>query len=349
VKILWLINPGVANYASGNNAEHRILTCPLASARLRIGIAAVEWRRTGGENVFLDPEDARAVGSADFGAAKICFVSKFLADSPLQAWSSACAAARNSGSRLVVDITDHPFYERTPSEVTFYDYALKNCDALTVNSERMAELIAPHAICRPTVIEDAIVNPPGDPAFAPHERLRLLWFGHPRNLHYLQGCLDALASFAKQRRCRLTIVTEDAHGAKQLAREIQSRCGPALDARFIQWSLEATRKALDECDLVLIPSDPSSLIKAGASSNRLAEALNSGRFPVASPLSSYLPFSECAWLGSDMIEGIRWALANRDDVLARIRRGQARVAEKLSEKTIGRQWRALFESLGSFP
>jgi hypothetical protein len=50
-----------------------------------------------------------------------------------------------------------------------------------------------------------------------------------------------------------------------------------------------------------------------------------------------------------MIEGIRWALANRDDVLARIRRGQARVAEKLSEKTIGRQWRALFESLGSFP
>lgn len=345
MKVLWLINPIVADVVSGSDPERGVLASPSASARLRIAVAAMEWRRVGGENVFLDPRNAAAAGSADFGTAGICFVSKFFANSPLQAWSGACAAARENGSRLVVDITDFPFHKKPPSVVTFYERVLKDCDAVTVNSERMAELIAPHAIPRPTVIEDAIISPPRDPAFAPHDRLRLLWFGHSRNLPFLVECLDSLALFAKQRRCRLTIVTEDGHGAKELAREVRRRSMPALDARFIQWSLEATRKALDECDLVLIPSDPSNPIKAGASSNRLAEALNSGRFAIASPLSSYLPFAESAWLGSDMIEGIRWALANPDEALARIRRGQALVTEKLSEQKIAHQWRELFERL----
>ena len=103
--------------------------------------------------------------------------------------------------------------------------------------------------------------------------------------------------------------------------------------------------ALRKCDLVLLPSDPSNSFKAGASANRIAEAINAGRFPIASPLPSYLPFSDSAWLGLDMVEGIKWALANRGEVLARIRRGQTLVAEKLSEKKIGHQWRELFESL----
>jgi hypothetical protein len=345
LKALWLISPIVGKFASGEDPEQGILACPQASARLRMGIAAVEWRRAGNQNVFLDPEDSRAVGSTDFGTVRICVVQKFFFDSEFDRWFETCSAAKKSGSRLVVDISDLPFHKRPPSVRRFYDEVLKICDAVVVNSEKMAELIAPYTSRRPRVIEDAIIGAARKPEFAPDKTLKLLWFGHPRNLPFLRRCLDSLAPFAMQRRCRLTIVTEDGHGAEELTRAIASQFAPAFEARFIRWSLEAMRIALRNCDLVLLPSDPSNPIKAGASPNRIAEALNAGRFPIASPLPSYLPFSDSAWLGPDLVEGIKWALANRGEVLARIRRGQALVMDKFAAEKIGCQWREFFEGL----
>lgn len=310
-----------------------------------MGIAAVEWRRAGNQNVFLDPEDPRAVVSTDLETIRICAVQKFFADSEFDPWLEISSAAKRNGSRLVVDICDSPFHERPPSVRRFYDEILKICDAVVVNSEKMAELIAPYTPHRPLVIEDAIIGAARKPGFAPDKTLRLLWFGHPRNLPFLHRCLDSLVPFAMQRQCRLAVVTEEGQGAEDLTREIQARFAPAFEARFIRWSLDATRIALRNCDLVLLPSDPSNPIKAGASANRIAETLNAGRFPIASPLSSYLPFSDSAWLGLDLVEGIEWALANRGEVLARIRRGQALVMDKFAAEKIGCQWRELFEVL----
>ncbi|MGH8621205.1 MAG: glycosyltransferase [Burkholderiales bacterium] len=103
--------------------------------------------------------------------------------------------------------------------------------------------------------------------------------------------------------------------------------------------------AFRNCDVVLIPSDPADPFKAGASANRVAETLNAGRFPVASPLRSYQQFADAAWLGQDLVQGIEWALANPGEVLARIRRGQAMVAARFTADRAGCRWRELFESL----
>ena len=345
MRALWLISPIVEKYASGNDPEQGLLACPQASARLRMGVAAMEWRRAGNENAFLEPENPRAVADTDFGAVKVCIVQKFFADSELDPWLETCATAKKIGSRLVVDICDLPFHKRPPVVRKFYDEVLKICDAVVVNSEKMAELIAPYTFHRPLVIEDAIIGSQRKPEFVPGKRLRLLWFGHPSNLHYVPGCLDSLASFAMQRQCRLSVVTEEGVGAEELVREIEARFAPAFEARFIRWSLDSMRIALRNCDLVLLPSDTSSLFKSGASANRIAEALNAGRFPIASPLPSYLPFSDSAWLGLDLVEGIKWALANRGEVLAKIRRGQARVTDKFAAEKIGRQWGEFFRGL----
>jgi hypothetical protein len=189
----------------------------------------------------------------------------------------------------------------------------------------------------------------GEPAFAPHERVELVWFGHPTNFAYLDACIEALAGFAMRRRCRLTVVTLNGVGAGEWAQAVRARLAPALEAQFIPWSLEAMQTALHDCDMVLIPSDPADPLKAGASANRVAEALKAGRFAVASPLPSYLAFADAAWLGDDLFEGVNWALANRAEVLARIRRGQVLVAEKFAADRVGRLWRELFESLEGFP
>jgi hypothetical protein len=245
---------------------------------------------------------------------------------------------------LVIDVCDNPFAKPAPVP-DFYSRVLKDCDAVVVNSGRMAELIAPHSARQPQVIEDAILASMEEPAFAPATRIKLLWFGHPTNFQYMDASIEALARFAAGRPCRLTVVTEDGVGGAEWARDVQAHLGPALEARFIPWSLENMRRALQESDLVLIPSDPEDPLKAGASANRIAEALNAGRFAVASPVPSYLAFSEAAWLGRGLVSGIEWALAHRDEVLDRIRRGQTLVAEKFAADRIGRQWCDLFESL----
>jgi glycosyltransferase involved in cell wall biosynthesis len=344
VKALWLVAPVVMELASRDDPEQALLACPMASARLRIAVAALEWKRCGNENIFLDPGAANVSRDVDWKAAGVCVVPKYYHDAPLRPWLDACFGAKGSGCRLVIDICDYPF-KKPPPVPAFYSEALKICDAVIVNSGRMAELMAPHTAHRPLVIEDAILGSMGEPAFAPGGRVELLWFGHPSNLHFLRRCLDSLIAIGAQRRSRLTVVTMEGYGAEGLAQEIETRFAPAFEARFIPWSLEALRAALRECDIVLIPSDPADSLKAGASANRIAEALNAGRFPVASPLPSYLAFADAAWLGQDLAQGIEWALANRDEVLSRIRRGQALVAEKFAADRIGRQWRGLFESL----
>jgi len=348
MRALWLIPPDAVPYASGGAPEQGLGLCHLASVRLRTAVAALEWKRSGNENIFRDPAALSAPGGLVPEAAEICIVPKYYHDLPLQPWLDACRAARRSGSRLVVDISDNPF-RKLPPVPAFYSEVLKICDAVVVNSERMAELTGPHTEHRPRAIEDAILGPMGKPSFAPGGRLELLWFGHPTNLPYLHGCLDALIAFGEKRRCRLSILTMERRGAEGLAQEINARFAPAFEARFIRWSLESMKSELRKCDLVLLPSDPADPFKAGASANRIAEALGAGRLPIASPLPSYLQFADAAWIGPDLVEGIRWALGNRGEALARIRRGQAIVADKFAASKVGRQWGELFESLVSAP
>ncbi|HEY7657712.1 MAG TPA: hypothetical protein VH881_12655 [Burkholderiales bacterium] len=342
--MLWLISPGAMQYATGDEPERGLLGCHLASVRLRVAVAALEWKRCGNENVLWDPGAAGAGQRVDWASVKICVVPKFYHDTPVRPWLDICLAARRHGCRLVVDICDYPF-RKPPPVPEFYSAVLRECDAVFVNSERMGELISPHTARHPLLIEDAILGKIGEPAFAPDNRVELLWFGHLSNLPYLEARLGDLIRIAARRRCRLTVVAEDGIGVREWTEDIRTPRAPGFETRFIPWSLGAMPVALRECDLVILPSDPSDPLKAGASANRITEALNAGRFPVASPLPSYLPFSQAAWVGQDIAQGIEWALANPGEVLARIRRGQAMVAERFSAAAVGGRWRELFESL----
>jgi glycosyltransferase involved in cell wall biosynthesis len=336
--------PNGARFATGANPESGLLESPLASIRLRAGVAAREWKARGNENLFRVPDDTRLAADLDPAAAGICVVTKFTADAPLAPWLAACRAAKHIDRPVVVDISDYPF-EKPPPVPEFYTEALKICDVVVVNSDRMAEVIAPHTPHRVTVIEDAVLGQMQDARFAPRERLELLWFGHPSNLEFLEACFDGIARFSRDRRCRLTIVTAGGDAAARWTLAIPGRFADAFDTQFLPWSLEVMPVALRNCDLVLIPSDPVDPFKAGASANRLAETLNAGRFAVASPLRSYQQFANAAWLGPDLTRGIEWALAHPGEVLERIRRGQALVAERFAADAVGRRWRELFEDL----
>jgi glycosyltransferase involved in cell wall biosynthesis len=344
VKALWIVTKAAARLAADAEPEQALLASSVASTRMRIAVAASEWKRAGNVNLYWNPGRADAGGPIDWSSVGVCIVPKFHFDLAPEPWLDVCRAARSNGCPLVLDICEYPFKDDSGVQA-FYSGALGLCDAVVVNSERMAELMAPHVARPPLVIDDAVLAPARNIEFAPAGRLRLAWFGHATNLRYLDSCIDSLVRFAAQRPCRLTIVSDGKSGAREVIQAMDARFAPALEARFVDWSLEAMAAALRRCDLVLIPGDPSDSSKAGVSSNRIAEALRAGRFPVASPLAAYLPYSEACWLGDDLTEGIRWALANPGEVRVRVRRGQGMVAERLAPERIGPQWRALLESL----
>src|SRR5262245_1163790 len=229
---LWLVPPVVAEEASRGQPEAALLASHIASVRLRAGVASSAWQHAGHRNVLLNPQNAAAVAGRDFASAKLCIVGKFFLDSDPAAWLDVCARVKQSGGRLVLDVCDYPFAGKPPAVTRFYTEALRLCDAVTVNSTRMAELLAPHALQPPKVIEDAILAPPQDPKFAPGKLLELLWFGHPSNLRYLDRTLEALVRYGDHQQCRLKVVTEPGHGVEQAVQALNARSAPRFEARF---------------------------------------------------------------------------------------------------------------------
>lgn len=331
MRIIWLVGryPRSVTLAEG---ERGLLNCAIASVRLRMGVAATAMTGLGHRNVFVDPE-AESIPTALHPDSTLCVVSKFAADNDPCRWLQAVAAVRDAGCPVVIDVCDHPLYK--PRKVAeFYEQVLQKADRMVTNSSVMAEFIQPYTDHIPAVIEDPVLAAPGAVKFLPGTPLKLLWFGHPTNAGSLIPLLEPLSRLP--RACRLTIVSINHESLKPLAAEVRRL--RRLVVEFLPWSIEQTANALHACDLVLLPNAHQDPRKAGASSNRLAEALNAGRFPVASPIGSYLPYSDCAWVQENLVEGVQWAAEHRNEVVARLALGQRLVTERLSCEVISGQW-----------
>ena len=109
MRVVWLLPPAAMSYASGHNPEQGLLGCRLASVRLRVAVAALDWRRCGNENFFWDPGHTGAGKRPDWASSDICVVPKFFHDIPLEPWLEACLTAKRHQCRLVIDISDYPF------------------------------------------------------------------------------------------------------------------------------------------------------------------------------------------------------------------------------------------------
>lgn len=343
-ELLWLVVPLLTPYTRGTQPEQALLQCELASARLRMAVAANAWCASGGTNRFV--EGAVGKNCAGASVARVCVAPKFTGDLPLPAWLDAIQCVKAKGMKLILDICDYPFRSDKGAVPAFYRTTLPLADAVVVNSARMAEQMAPHVGKAVTVIEDAVLGAPAAPRFAPSARLKLLWFGHPSNLRFLEPWINGLIGQGPKP-CRLTVVTEDGHGVREAASQLSARFAPSFDMAFVPWSLQATQRELAQCDLAILPSDPGDPRKSGASANRLAEVVQAGRFAVASLLHSYLAFSDSAWVGENLLDGLQWALANPASAVTRIARGQLLVRERYAMEAVGRQWLALLTGLHS--
>lgn len=324
--VTWLISGAIDKRDDGR------LTSSLASVRYRVIYVAEHLSRRGHRVDII--QSGLPADSSDLDeplGADVLVVSKGLFETSTEIVSRA----RQNGARILLDLCDDHF--TSPFRDTCYQLC-RTADTITASTPMMAEVIARRTQRQAFVISDPYEAPPGMPCFNPSSGpVKLLWFGHPVNFDTLGTLIPDLVRYASEQQINLHVVTENVANIATKLQALSEQAGPGFGTRFTPWSQEALWRAMDDCDLVVIPSLPhdSKLVK---SPNRLVESIRRGRFVVAYPLPSYQPLADCAWLGSDLVEGIRWSLLHRDEVLMRISSGQARIERQFSSARLALEW-----------
>lgn len=255
-------------------------------------------------------------------------------------------AARSAGIRLIVDVSDNHFTHAKLGE--YWRSLAKLANVCVVGSQPLAEAAREFTTARVEVVGDPIGSPAGQPkvyrrtppqgalarifrAPRPPEPVRAVWYGHQLNF-------GAMAQWSKKLRTvvALTVVTSRSPEMDRFVAAYNAQGSPPM--RFVEWSEEAQWSAVAEADLVLLPSDPNDPRKSVKTGNRLTDAINAGRFVVASALPAYEPFRDYCDLTTDPVTAVARYVDDPDAALDKVTRGQVAVREQCGLEAIAAQW-----------
>lgn len=212
---------------------------------------------------------------------------------------------QQNGGKVIVDICDDHFDREC------YREAARFADAITCPTHAMRAIIRYRTNRGASVIPETFELP----ELAPHSRgVKLLWYGHLSNWASLERVRPFIDSFP------LEIVSNHPQAT-------------------IPWSTQATKQALADADIVILPAT-----SPGKSPNRAVEAIRSGCFVVAEPHRSLIGFPGI-WTGEELEVGIAWAQAHPAAVEQGIRDAQRFVAKQFAPARIADLWRTTVETV----
>lgn len=122
-----------------------------------------------------------------------------------------------------------------------------------------------------------------------------------------------------------------------------ARTNPAIEARFIQWSAEATWNAIEESDFVLLPQDADNPWGRVKSHNRIVETIRCGRLGLAMPIPSYLELRDYACVRPSLAEAFDWALSNLEEAQRRVGVERDYMETRFSPRAVAEKWSRLLE------
>ena len=295
-------------------------------------------------------------GLKTLGEPQAIFVSKFLIGRMVanrRVFDRILERLAESAVPAVADVTDD--FRLVPVKVDdhgayLYEWqrALGERCHFVCTTEALRETVGPIAKRGTSLIEDPYEwNELGIWRAPSADPIRICWFGNTASetLPPVERTLNDILSAFPERRFVIEIVT--AVRWNLIDDMIKRLSGCARDASFIRtnWSLDATRTALERSDFAILPHNTSSDWVRGKSHNRLVAAIAAGRLALASPIPAYQELREGAWISEDLVAGLAWALANPHAAGEKVRRGQLLVEPRFSPAAVQEKWRAVFMSL----
>lgn len=336
MKVTWV------TMAAPVQREDGTLTSDLASLRYRVLSPIFALPPTYGHQIApLSSDSAPAAREAALNADVIVFSKSFDA-----ANEQLAEQARARGVAVVVDVCDHHYDH--PVHGPHYRRLTALADQVVCSTDAMRDVARAYASAPPVVIQDPYEGTRQPPRFAPGERLRLLWFGHPSNLDSLQVAVNDLGAYAARRPVDLHLLTSPVDGLAQFCAGLNQRFGPGLKVTSEAWSQAALVRALADCDAVVIPTLRVAQ-KAVKSANRLVDALWAGRPVVAQPMPAYQPFAAWTPIRPQLSEGLAALEADPAGWTARIAAAQDYIAATHSPAALGQLWDRVLKTVKSRP
>ena len=332
MRITWLTLADV-------RAERGGATSNVASARYRVLLPAQALYRAGHHaSVTTIANSNDPMLRAGLSADVVVFSGRLHPDSVTLA-----NEARRCGAGVVVDICDHHFSQ--PGGDDLYRHMIEAADGVVTNTPTMAQRIEHFTGRHAAVIGDPFEGPGGEADFSPGpESVRLLWFGHEQNFDTFISAIPYFNAASTVRALDVTAMTGPIDGINETLVEFNAKTQFPVHLRYEPWSVAATWQALQNTDIVVIPSAASEAHQT-KSANRVIETLHAGRFVVAHRVPAYNEFRNYTYLGEDLSAGITWAVRHPQEAWTRIAQGQRAVNEDYAPAIIGRKWLKLFTEM----
>ena len=244
--------------------------------------------------------------------------------------------AKDLGAKTIYDLCDNKFEEKEE-----YEPCCQLADLVSVNSINMGISTKHHTGKDSIVMPDPFERPKLPPKFAPGSTVKLLWFGSQSSFKFFpfveiwQRLEQEIGNYkytmisAKTDRVLNKMMTRQSKG------QVTGINFDKIDMR--EWSWDLQGELLRDWDIVLMPVQTENPRTDTKSANRLIDSIISGKFVITTPLHSYQEFAPYTWQG-DYIEGIKWALANPNEVLKMITAGQQYVEENYSSHVLSKKF-----------
>jgi hypothetical protein len=249
--------------------------------------------------------------------------------------------AASKAPKTVADINDDHFY--TPSFGEYYRKLCGLADVCTVGTEAMGNIVRRHASCPIVTVGDPVASPKREPhvyrrGFFSRQPLKIVWYGMANNITPMEKAAFSIMDNKPGVPLEFHIITKECPEVLTLCEVFSKEFGRRGSMTFHEWSQELQWDLVSQCDLVLIPSDLGDSRMSVKTANRLTDAVNAGRYVIASPIAAYKPFSDVASVTCDFPEAVKWYVNNPSKAKAKIVAGQALVEKECGDDAIGDQW-----------
>lgn len=344
----------------------------LASNRYRAILPAEQLRKDGHTVQFLEMASwTGRASAANPELPDVCVIGKLLPSNEPERFQrvgqqilEGAARVSAQGVLVVADFSDDHF--DNPQVGAYWRALAAQAHVCTAGSDTMAQAVRRHTTRQVMTVGDPLASPAGQAKVfqrrmglprwvqkilggqVSSHRLKLAWYGNTGNWPAMQRWAEGLQPLASTQSLLIWVVTRPNPSIERYIENFNQKNRPAALMELVPWDERTQWSVVADADIVLVPSDTAVKTKAAKSANRLTDALNAGRYVIASPLEAYEVFRPHVSLTDEPTHAIREYLANPQKSLRKVCDGQLVARTRHDLGNVATEWLSAFNLKAPF-